>query len=112
MGMSPTQLTLRQLRQDGYLCQVVEHWNPFARRRVDLFGIIDVLACRPNELWGIQCTSAANHSARREKARETPELQSWLAAGGRFAIWSWKKVKNRWKLRSEELFAEDTSKMK
>ena len=31
MADSPTKRSLKKLREEGYLCQVVEHWNPFAR---------------------------------------------------------------------------------
>ena len=39
--ITPTQRTLKHMRERGYTCQVVEHWNPFARIRQDLYGFID-----------------------------------------------------------------------
>lgn len=91
--MSPTARTLKLLRDEGYLCQVVEHWNAFARRRVDLFGVIDVVAMRAGEvgLLGVQCTSAANAASRLTKARETPALGVWLSCANRFEVHSWGK---------------------
>ena len=44
MATSPTQLSLKKLREEGYTVAVVEHWNSFARIRQDLFGFIDLLA--------------------------------------------------------------------
>jgi hypothetical protein len=41
MATSPTQLSLKKLREEGYTVAVVEHWNSFARIRQDLFGFID-----------------------------------------------------------------------
>ncbi len=90
--MSPTERTLKELRRLGFACQVVEHWNPHARRRVDLFGFIDVIACTPDGILGIQATSGSNHSVRVRKIREecTENAQAWLEAGGRIEVWSWK----------------------
>jgi len=72
------------------LLSVVEKWLPIERRR-DLFGIGDVLGVHPRgEFLLVQCTSASNVSARVAKARSTPELATWLKAGGRFEVWGWK----------------------
>ena len=58
MAMSPTQLSIRHLKENGYLVSVVEKWNPFVKIRQDLFGFIDVLAIRENETLAVQVTSA------------------------------------------------------
>lgn len=44
---SPTQRTLAECRKRGYTAQVVEKWNPHARIRQDLFGVIDIVAITP-----------------------------------------------------------------
>ena len=46
MAISPTQRTLKRLREkEEYpLVTIVERWNAFAKIRQDLFGIIDILA--------------------------------------------------------------------
>lgn len=109
---SPTQRTLKELRRLGATAQVVEHWNAFSRRRVDLFGIIDIVACLGPNLIGIQCTSGTNHAARREKTCAEPRARDWLIAGGLLEIWSWAKrgergkVK-RWECRKEEIGLKD-----
>jgi hypothetical protein len=47
--MSPTGRTLAHLRKLGFpRVQVVEHWNPHARVRQDLFSCLDVLAIGSN----------------------------------------------------------------
>jgi hypothetical protein len=83
----------------------VERWNAFARKRVDLFGVIDVVAITPEGILGVQVTSGTNHSARVKKAKEEPAIVEWLKAGGKFEVWSFrKKMKGkqaRWVLRSE-----------
>jgi hypothetical protein len=50
---SPTQRSLRHMRDLGYLVAVVEHWNPHARIRQDLFGWIDLLAIRDGETLAV-----------------------------------------------------------
>jgi hypothetical protein len=107
--MTPTARTLNILRRDGYTAGVVERWLPRCNIRVDLFGCIDLLAIRPGEpVLAIQATSGSNHAARVAKSKAEPRLQTWLAAGGRFEIWSWSKRGERgkrktWALRREEI---------
>ncbi len=91
--MSPTQRTLKHLRALGYYAAIVEHWNAFAKIRQDLFGIIDVLAVKPGETLGFQCTSSSNVSSRLHKRADhesTPQLRQ---AGWRLEVHGWKKGK-------------------
>ena len=106
---SPTQRTLARLREDGWTAQVVERWNPHARIRQDLFGVIDIVAIKPGlPILGIQACAGASHAARRTKALAEPRLLTWLAAGGKFEVWSWAKRGPRgerkvWTLRRDEV---------
>ena len=61
---SPTQRTLKELRRLGHVAGVVERWIPQTRRRLDLFGFIDIVALGPWGTIGIQCTTSANQAAR------------------------------------------------
>ena len=120
------------MKRRGYTAQVVEHWNAFARRRVDLFGVVDVLALAP-EQWpdrvvghyngdplvcslpaipaaivGIQACAGSSHAARRTKILAEPRAKQWLHAGGRLEIWSFSKTgprgkTKRWTLRIEPI---------
>lgn len=93
---SPTQLSLEYARKEtGYpLIQVVEHWNPHAKIRQDLFGIIDILLCGSWGTLGVQATSASNKSARIAKLLSHKSTKDWLAAPGRsLEVWSWHKRK-------------------
>lgn len=102
--MSPTQLTLKKWRKAGYMCQVVEKWNPHARIRQDLFGCIDVLAVGNGETVGIQSTSAGNLSARVKKIEDKPETVATLRdADWRIVIEGWKKPKHRWECRAVDV---------
>lgn len=99
MGMSPTQLTLRHLKAEGWTqVEVVEKWNPHARIRQDLFGIVDVLAIRPGETLAVQATSASNVSSRLHKIADSPKIGDIREAGWTFHVHGWKKIKNRWVL--------------
>jgi hypothetical protein len=93
--MTPTRLTLRRLREEGWVCQVVEYWNPFSRTRKDLFGCIDILAVKGERTLGVQCTSNAHVAERLRKARESEELKAWLEAGNEFQVWGWSKRAER-----------------
>jgi hypothetical protein len=91
---------LKHQREQGYHAAVVEHWNPFAHIRQDLFNWIDIVAVHPQiaGVLGIQTTTASNVNARAIKARGNPALRAWYLAGGRLSIHGWKKVKNKWAL--------------
>lgn len=97
--MSPTQLTLKLLRDEGYTVAVVEHWNAFTRRRNDLFGFIDILGLRDGETIAVQATSYSNVSARVNKIAEHENVGVVRKAGWRIAVHGWRKVKNRWTCR-------------
>jgi hypothetical protein len=115
---SPTQRALKECKALGWEAQVVEKWVPQARRRVDLFGCVDIVALGHvahardgHEGWvllGIQVTSASNHAARRAKALAEPRIKHWLQAGCRFEVWSYGKKGGKgkrklWTLRIEQL---------
>ena len=99
MAKSPTQLTLEKLRADGWLCEVTERWNSFARIRQDLYGFVDVLAVREGETLAVQATSYTNVSARIHKISEHDNNGMVRKAGWRVEVWGWHKVNNRWTVR-------------
>ena len=100
---SPTQRTLAHLRKAGYpLVQVVERWNPHARIRQDLFGIIDVVAVG-DDIVGVQTTSASNVSARVAKITDSDALRVLRKAGIRVLVHGWRKVRGRWTVREVDL---------
>lgn len=100
--MSPTQRTLRALRARGLPAAVVEHWNPHARVRQDLFGIIDILALDPARgVVGIQCTGP-NLASRVTKlsGQGASATRAWLSTPGtRLEVWAWRRIKVRRGLR-------------
>lgn len=106
--MSPTARTLAYLRAQNLTCQIVEKWIPQARKRVDLFGWIDIVCLREGSIVGIQTTSGAHHGERREKALAEPRMLEWKACGGKLEIISWSKrggvgKRKLWTVRVEEV---------
>jgi hypothetical protein len=113
--MSPTARTQEHLRQAGYLVANVERWNPYARRRQDLFGCIDTLALAVDptpagKVLAIQSTSGDHHVERIEKVRAAIRERPVLTAYFKIQVWSWRKTKVKrggkkfvYKLRVEEI---------
>lgn len=91
--MSPTERTLKYLRDQGYTAVVTERWNSFAKIRQDMFGIIDVLAVKRGETLGVQCTSADNVSSRVNKVAEHESTPKLREAGWRLQVMGWTKGK-------------------
>jgi hypothetical protein len=102
---SPTQRTLAMCRRQGWTCQVVEHWNSFARIRQDLFGFIDVVVADGANILGIQTTSGDNVSKRLDKIKAEPRAAKWLESGGRIFIHGWRKLAKtrKWECREIEV---------
>ena len=111
-GVHPSQIlaydkqpTLKELRKATDCVQVVEHWCQFSRRRKDLFGFVDVLACAGSETIAVQTTSWNNVSARAKKMSESPYLDCLRRAGWKVLIHGWKKndKTNRYELKVLDL---------
>ena len=89
-SLTPTQRTLAYLREQGYLCAIVEKWNPHVKIRQDLFGFIDILAIKKNETLAVQCTSTGV-AARVKKIQESEYLSRVREAGWKILIVGWSK---------------------
>ena len=99
MSVSPTQRTIRELKNQGRKCAIVEKWNTFVGPhgiRQDLFGIIDVLALDPvRGFVGVQ-SCGQDFAAHERKLLEerAEECIDWLSTpGGALELWGWRKVK-------------------
>ena len=99
MASGPTARTLEMLHKEGYIAQVVERWNPWAQRKIDLFNCIDIIAVRPTRcsIVGIQCTTGSHHAVRRAKILSEPKARAWLECGGSIEIRSWSRRGGRGK---------------
>ena len=101
--MTPTQRSLKHLRELGYRVAIVEKWNPHARIRQDLFGFIDLLAIKENETLAIQTTSRGNVPARIRKIKESEAFEEVKKAGWRVRVQGWGKLKSGWCLMEVDL---------
>jgi hypothetical protein len=104
--MSPQARTMDWLRKQGYTCGMVERWVERAKRRIDLFGFIDIIAVKDNfaGVWGLQATSSDHHAEHVTKCLEAPMLPVWLRAGAYFHVMSWRKLKTGWTRRGTMFF--------
>ena len=97
-GLSITQRTLRALRQEGYLCGIVErflsHVGPFGIHQ-DLFGIFDIIGIMPKGICGIQSCPGSGFAAHDRTILESEFSPEWLKAGGHIELWGWRKVKKK-----------------
>lgn len=100
---SPTQLTLKYLRDQGFDADVVEKWVPVANVRRDLFGFADIFAFHSLDKVHllVQTTTASHVSARLRKALAIPTLLRWLKSGGLFHVHGWFKREGTWRLRKK-----------
>lgn len=110
--MSPCQRTLKKMRADGWLCAITEHWNPWSKTRNDLFGFIDVLCIKGDQMLAVQTTSASNMAARETKIRASQAASVWLESPTRLIVihgWSQKGPRGErktWQCREIVLTAE------
>jgi hypothetical protein len=109
MASSPTQRSLKYLRDGGYTVAVVEKWNPHARIRQDLFNVFDLLALPAQDSGhamhplAVQVTSRSNMSARINKIIAQPEAEMWCRCGGLIEVHGWDKHKNKWRIKVIEM---------
>jgi hypothetical protein len=96
--VSPTALSLRHLRDEGWTADICERWIPggsgISGRRKDLFGMLDLIALRGPKTLGVQTTSHTNANARLNKMRDDEHalaLAAMHAAGWSVVIHGWRK---------------------
>lgn len=87
------------------MAEVVERYSTFTRKRHDLWGIIDILAIRRDEVLGVQTTSWANVSARVKKITDSEHIGAIRESGIRVVVHGWKKnpKTNLWEVREVDL---------
>lgn len=105
VGMiSPTQRSLKYLREQGWRVAVVEYWHAFARKRMDLFHAFDLLCVRGEETLAVQVTSASNVSARVNKIAENEAVPDLRKAGWSLFVHGWRKGKDgKWIVREVDV---------
>jgi hypothetical protein len=97
MAISPTQLSLKKIREEGYVVvQVVEYWNAFARRRIDLYGFIDILAIKNGHVLAVQTTTVGNMGARIKKIANHENVGEVRKANWTIHVHGWHKPGGKW----------------
>lgn len=104
MATSPTQLSLKKLREEGYVVAIVEHYNYFAKIRQDLFGFIDILALKGKETLAVQTTTATNMSARVKKIGDHENVGPVREAGWTIHVHGWHQDdKKKWHCKVKDI---------
>jgi len=96
--MTPSQRSIKHLREKGYVVANVESYNAFTKRKHDLYGCIDLLAIGNGETLAVQVTSKPNMKARINKIEDSEALPEMLRSNWRVIVHGWHKVKNRYQL--------------
>ena len=97
LATSPTQLSLKKLRDEGWFCWITEHWNSFSRTRQDLWGFVDIIALKPGQILGVQTTTATNMSARINKIAEHENVGKVREANVMIHVHGWHQDdKRKW----------------
>jgi hypothetical protein len=118
--MNPTQRTIRELKNQGRKCGIVERFNSFVGPhgiRQDLFGIIDIIALDPERgVVGVQaCGQDFSGHFKKITIDRAEQTIDWLMTPGAvLELWGWRKVKlkrggkaMRWKPRIREILLRD-----
>lgn len=111
------QRSREELKRQGYATWITEKpYNPYTKRREDLFNLFDLVGIR-GDLAGVTGIQACGEdvSDHIQKVREgftdkrgnvippNPYLRVWLQAGNRAFIWAWRKRGAREKRKLWEL---------
>ena len=97
-GISNTSRTLNYLREQGWIADKVEQFNPYAGKfgqRKDMFGFGDIVALGENSIIAIQsCGQAFSEHNRKitEDQDVAPNALKWLECGGRLILIGWRKI--------------------
>ncbi len=100
---SLTSRSVDLLRKEYPLVETVERFNSFTKRRHDLFGIIDILAVRDNEILMVQTTSKSNMRSRVIKIEDSDALPVLRKAEISIHVHGWYKENNRWRVKIIDL---------
>ena len=93
--MSPLQRSMKQLRDEGWLVEKVEHWNSWGKIRQDLFGFLDLLCIHREDkhTLGVQVTTMGQKQPHLRKIRSNKTYPLLKQAGWMIQLHSWRKLK-------------------
>jgi len=88
--------SVKYLRANNYIAQKVEYWNSFGRKKIDLFGFVDVVGLHSNQIGvtGIQSCDRFDINRHFDKMKESCEVSVlvWLKAGNILCFHGWDKL--------------------
>jgi len=90
---SPTQRSIKMLKDDGWEVAIVEKWNPFVKIRQDLFGFADLIAMRPGSTPQLIQVTTTGIASRIEKIKDEPRALTALLSGFEIYGHGWRKLK-------------------
>jgi hypothetical protein len=99
MAISNTSRTLNYIREQGWVADKVEQFNPHGGKfgvRKDMFGFADIVAMGENSIIAIQSCGQAfaeHHRKLTEDETVAPNVHLWLSNGGKLLLIGWRKVK-------------------
>lgn len=101
MSLSPTQRTIRELKNQGRSYGIVERfvqrpWQPHGIR-IDLFGFLDLLVLDAERgIVGVQCCGSDFAAHYRKITEDCAEMaMEWLYCGGKIELWGWRLLKQK-----------------
>lgn len=97
-ALSPTQRTLRYIKGNGQLCDIVERFNPYAGKfgqRNDFMGFADIIAldCAVGIIAYQSCGQAFSDHKHKLLEERNEAVFEWIRCGGKVILIGWRKVK-------------------
>jgi c-di-GMP-related signal transduction protein len=103
--VSATQKSLKKLRDEGYLCEIVEKTIPKCFIKKDLFGFIDILAIKGREVLAVQTTAnLSNANARVKKILEHENYQKVKKLGWKIVVHGWRQLQGKYKNGNKKIY--------
>jgi hypothetical protein len=101
------------LEEQGFKVGIVEHWHAYAHKRMDLYGLADLVAVRGDRSGTtyVQCCGE-DVSSHIEKMLANTVLPDILKAGNPVFLWAWRKRGERgkrkmWDMKEYEFLIKD-----
>lgn len=113
--MTPTQRTLKLMREQGRICWILEKWNPYAGIRQDVGGFLDLLCIDPVDgIVGVQsCGQSFSAHVKKMTEERNENMYEWLKHA-KVELVGWRRVKlkrggkaERWMPRIADFYIEN-----
>jgi len=113
MATLSLQRSKQELERQGFSVWIVERWNQWSHKRLDLFNMADLVAIRQDRK-GVLAIQACGEDCQEHirKMMDNPYVKVWLQADNPFFIWAWRKrgaagKRKLWELREIEFVLTD-----